>query len=79
MSEGRNRQIRRTFSALGYQTIRLHRTEFRRDARRDRRAPGYRKRLPAHSIGGAGTNQTHHCVPYLRRVGAKPGGAYAAL
>lgn len=28
MSEGRNRQIRRTFSALGYQTIRLHRTEF---------------------------------------------------
>lgn len=28
MSEGRNRQIRRTFSTLGYQTIRLHRTEF---------------------------------------------------
>lgn len=28
MSEGRNRQIRRTFSALGYQTVRLHRTKF---------------------------------------------------
>lgn len=28
MSEGRNRQIRRTFSALGYTVIRLHRTHF---------------------------------------------------
>lgn len=28
MSEGRNRQIRRTFSALGYRIIRLHRTQF---------------------------------------------------
>ena len=28
MSEGRNRQIRRTFSALGYTVIRLHRTDF---------------------------------------------------
>ena len=28
MSEGRNRQIRRTFSALGYEVIRLHRIEF---------------------------------------------------
>jgi pseudouridine synthase len=28
MSEGRNRQIRRTFSALGYEVLRLHRTEF---------------------------------------------------
>lgn len=28
MSEGRNRQIRRTFSALGYQPVRLHRTKF---------------------------------------------------
>ena len=28
MSEGRNRQIRRTFSALGYTVTRLHRTQF---------------------------------------------------
>lgn len=28
MSEGRNRQIRRTFAALGYTVIRLHRTKF---------------------------------------------------
>ncbi|MBP6038244.1 MAG: rRNA pseudouridine synthase [Candidatus Saccharimonas sp.] len=28
MSEGRNRQIRRTFSALGYKVVRLHRTNF---------------------------------------------------
>ncbi len=28
MSEGRNRQIRRTFSALGYKVTRLHRTHF---------------------------------------------------
>ena len=28
MSEGRNRQIRRTFAALGYEVIRLHRIEF---------------------------------------------------
>ena len=28
MSEGRNRQIRRTFAALGYEVIKLHRTEF---------------------------------------------------
>lgn len=28
MSEGRNRQIRRTFGALGYTVIRLHRVEF---------------------------------------------------
>lgn len=28
MSEGRNRQIRRTFAALGYTTTRLHRTQF---------------------------------------------------
>lgn len=28
MSEGRNRQIRRTFSALGYTVIKLHRTDF---------------------------------------------------
>ena len=28
MSEGRNRQIRRTFIALGYTVIKLHRTEF---------------------------------------------------
>lgn len=28
MSEGRNRQIRRTFSALGYTVVRLHRTQF---------------------------------------------------
>lgn len=28
MSEGRNRQIRRTFAALGYEVIKLHRTQF---------------------------------------------------
>lgn len=28
MSEGRNRQIRRTFSALGYSVVKLHRTNF---------------------------------------------------
>ena len=28
MSEGRNRQIRRTFAALGYTVTRLHRTDF---------------------------------------------------
>jgi len=28
MSEGRNRQIRRTFSALGYTVVRLHRVNF---------------------------------------------------
>ena len=28
ISEGRNRQIRRTFAALGYRVTRLHRTEF---------------------------------------------------
>lgn len=28
MSEGRNRQIRRTFAALGYEVTRLHRTHF---------------------------------------------------
>lgn len=28
MSEGRNRQIRRTFTSLGYTVVKLHRTEF---------------------------------------------------
>lgn len=28
MSEGRNRQIRRTFAALGYRVVKLHRIEF---------------------------------------------------
>jgi 23S rRNA pseudouridine2605 synthase len=28
MSEGRNRQIRRTFAALGYTVIKLHRSKF---------------------------------------------------
>lgn len=28
MTEGRNRQIRRTFAALGYKVVRLHRTQF---------------------------------------------------
>ena len=28
MSEGRNRQIRRTFGALGYTVVKLHRTSF---------------------------------------------------
>ena len=28
MTEGRNRQIRRTFQSLGYEVIKLHRTDF---------------------------------------------------
>ena len=28
LTEGRNRQIRRTFAALGYKVIKLHRTQF---------------------------------------------------
>jgi 23S rRNA pseudouridine2605 synthase len=28
MSEGRNRQIRRTFDTLGYNVVKLHRTQF---------------------------------------------------
>jgi 23S rRNA pseudouridine2605 synthase len=28
MSEGRNRQIRRTFEAVGYKVVKLHRTAF---------------------------------------------------
>lgn len=28
MSEGRNRQIRRTFAALGYEVVKLHRIQF---------------------------------------------------
>ena len=28
LTEGRNRQIRRTFAALGYRVTRLHRTDF---------------------------------------------------
>ena len=28
LSEGRNRQIRRTFAALGYRVVKLHRTSF---------------------------------------------------
>ncbi|MGZ6005678.1 MAG: pseudouridine synthase, partial [Candidatus Saccharimonadales bacterium] len=28
MSEGRNRQIRRTFEALGYKVVKLHRQQF---------------------------------------------------
>ena len=28
MTEGRNRQIRRTFAALGYEVVKLHRTQF---------------------------------------------------
>ena len=28
LSEGRNRQIRRTFAALGYKVTKLHRTNF---------------------------------------------------
>ena len=28
MSEGRNRQIRRTFSSLGYEVVKLHRIQF---------------------------------------------------
>ena len=39
MNEGRNRQIRRTFAALGYQVVRLHRVEFG-TYRLDALAPG---------------------------------------
>jgi 23S rRNA pseudouridine2605 synthase len=35
MHEGRNRQIRRTFSAMGYKVTKLHRTDFGRYSLRD--------------------------------------------
>ena len=41
MSEGRNRQIRRTFDALGYRVLRLHRTDFGPYALGDLAAGGY--------------------------------------
>lgn len=46
MSEGRNRQIRRTFAALGYEVTRLHRTTFGPIDLGNLR-PGSFERLPA--------------------------------
>lgn len=43
MSEGRNRQIRRTFDALGYRVIRLHRTNFGPYALGDLKSGEYRE------------------------------------
>jgi 23S rRNA pseudouridine2605 synthase len=42
MHEGRNRQIRRTFNALGYEVIRLHRTHFGRYSLADLTTGSYR-------------------------------------
>lgn len=42
MSEGRNRQIRRTFGALGYTVNKLHRTNFGNYALGDIKSGGYR-------------------------------------
>ncbi len=42
MHEGRNRQIRRTFAALGYRVTRLHRTEFGAYSLKDLPAGRYR-------------------------------------
>lgn len=43
MREGRNRQIRRTFSALGYTVQRLHRTQFGKYRLEDLSAGAYRE------------------------------------
>ncbi|HVW23600.1 MAG TPA: pseudouridine synthase [Candidatus Saccharimonadales bacterium] len=43
MHEGRNRQIRRTFAALGYTVIDLHRTEFGNFSLSDLKAGSHRK------------------------------------
>ena len=43
MHEGRNRQIRRTFTALGYQIITLHRTHFGQYSLGDLRSGKYRQ------------------------------------
>lgn len=45
MHEGRNRQIRRTFQALGYTVVKLHRTIFGRYTLPDDLAPGQYKTL----------------------------------
>lgn len=45
MSEGRNRQIRRTFAALGYEVIRLHRIEFGAYKLDDNLEPGQYKEV----------------------------------
>lgn len=42
MSEGRNRQIRRTFTALGYTVVRLHRTNFGNYALGDMKPGAYK-------------------------------------
>lgn len=42
MTEGRNRQIRRTFAALGYEVTRLHRTQFGNYSLGDIKSGSYR-------------------------------------
>ena len=52
MSEGRNRQIRRTFGALGYTVVKLHRTQFG-PYKLDRLKRGTFKRLFADTLEAA--------------------------
>lgn len=49
MSEGRNRQIRRTFAAIGYTVIKLHRTNFGEYALGDIK-PGEYEIIDIHSV-----------------------------
>jgi 16S rRNA U516 pseudouridylate synthase RsuA-like enzyme len=42
MSEGRNRQIRRTFASLGYEVKRLHRVNFGNYALGDMKPGGHK-------------------------------------
>ena len=52
MHEGRNRQIRRTFAALGYEAVRLHRTQFGPYQLPPSLKPGEVVRLPAEQAHG---------------------------
>jgi len=51
LSEGRNRQIRRSFGALGYDVVRLHRTHFGTLVLGDLKPGEWRKFVPATDTG----------------------------